>query len=110
MNQFEIDLLLGYLIALIPLIVVSDRSEKPLGVILCGIFFSPLVGWIAWAFTLKPKKVEDKTILSAHAQQKLANYQARARETAALDPVDQWEQHQANASMSRKALPPLRKH
>jgi len=105
-NTFIIGLALGYLVPLIALFVMADRSEKPMGVIMLGIFLGPIIGWIAWGFTLKTSAPE----ANKRGAQKLASYQSRARESAAIDPVDQWEQTQASATMDRSALPPIRKH
>lgn len=101
-----IGLAIGYIVPLCFLFAFADRSEKPMGVILLGIFLGPIIGWIAWGFTLKTSAPE----ANKRGAQKLASYQSRARESAAIDPVDQWEQTQASATMDRSALPPIRKH
>ncbi len=101
--EIIIALALIYVIALIMLIMKSDRSRYPTACILLGLFFSPLLGWIFWAITAK----ETTPTSQSHSKEKLAAYYANLSAQPIIDPVDAWEAQQAAANPDRKPLPPL---
>lgn len=83
----------GYLIALVPLLVMASSRKKAGAVILCGIFLGPLIGWIVYALM-------DPVEVVTHGRKKKVITGLRSE-----DPLDAWERKQrTQAAPARRSF------